>query len=249
MPSILAALVWLPAQRASASRMRRRSSASSSARMPAGGTSPADSPGARAGTGTGAVSTLAKVARTFSMGRCSSVTWGAAPAGSARWGADLRSAPGSTQSKAARSMTFLSSRMLPGQLYAQHRQGLGRELGRRRAAHLRRGALEEQARQPVDLADALAQRRDDQRDAVQPEVEIAAEGAAGDLGLEVAVGGRDEAHVDGARPEPADAQHLPGLDDAQELGLGGGRQLAELVEEDGAALRGLEQPGLGRDRA
>ena len=43
-----------------------------------------------------------------------------------------------------------------------------------------------------------------------------------------------------------DAQHLARLDDAQELGLQGGRQLADFVEEYGSARSRLEQAGLRR---
>src|SRR5262249_268038 len=61
---------------------------------------------------------------------------------------------------------------------------------------------------------------------------------------QIAIGRRDEAHVDRLRAQPADAQHLASLERAQELRLQGHRKLADLVEKSGAAGRRLEQPGL-----
>ena len=55
----------------------------------------------------------------------------------------------------------------------------------------------------------------------------------------------DEAHVDVLRLERAHAHHFPLLDDAEELRLQRERQLADLVEEDGAAVGRLEETGLG----
>ena len=89
---------------------------------------------------------------------------------------------------------------------------------------------------------ALAQRRHDERDAVQPEVEVLrGSGPCVDLGLEVAVGRGDDAHVDrvGVRLDPTRA-HLALLEHAQELRLDRERQLADLVEEHGAAVGRLE---------
>ena len=47
-----------------------------------------------------------------------------------------------------------------------------------------------------DVLAALAQRRDPHLDHVEPVVEVLAEGAARDLGLEIAVGRGDHADVD-----------------------------------------------------
>src|SRR5262249_9872311 len=96
---------------------------------------------------------------------------------------------------------------------------------------------------------ALAQGRDAQRDAVEAEVEVAPERPPGDLGLEIAVGGGDDADVDGARLERADAPDEPLFEDPEELDLDRHGQLAHLVAEDRAALGRLEQPGLRLLRA
>jgi hypothetical protein len=56
------------------------------------------------------------------------------------------------------------------------------------------------------------------------------------------MGGADEADVDAAPRLRADATHLPGLEDAEEATLEREGQLADLVEEQGAGVRLLEEP-------
>src|SRR5690606_27158759 len=73
--------------------------------------------------------------------------------------------------------------------------------------------------------------------------------AALHLGGEVAVGGRDDADVDGEGALRAEPAHLAALEDAEQLGLEVLRQLAELVEEDGAAVGLLEDAGAAGDGA
>ena len=124
----------------------------------------------------------------------------------------------------------------------------GVDLGRRRAHPVRR-EIGEPARERLDLRRPLAQRRDLDRDAVEAEVEIAPERALVDRGFQVTVGGGQHANVDRARLRAAEPEHLPLLQHAQQLDLDRDRHLADLVEEEGAALRGLEQAGLGLDRA
>src|SRR5262249_18359458 len=75
------------------------------------------------------------------------------------------------------------------------------------------------------------------RDAVE---EIGAEAAVVDRGAQVAVRRRDDADVDRPHLRRAQAPDLPLLERAQELGLDVEGQLADLVEEDGAAAGGLE---------
>ena len=62
--------------------------------------------------------------------------------------------------------------------------------------------------------------------------------------LEVAVGRRDEANVDADRLDAADALELALLQRAQELHLHLDGDLADLVEEERAAVGELEAPGL-----
>ena len=70
--------------------------------------------------------------------------------------------------------------------------------------------------------------------------EILAEPALGHLGAELAVGRRDQAHVGVQRHRAADPLELAGLEHAQDLGLDRRRQLADLVEEQRAAVGQLE---------
>jgi hypothetical protein len=85
----------------------------------------------------------------------------------------------------------------------------------------------------------LAQRREVDREDADPVPEVLAEAAGGDHVLEVAVGGRDQAHVDAARLLAADSLECAVLEDAQEAHLRGGGQLADLVEEERAAVGAL----------
>ena len=87
----------------------------------------------------------------------------------------------------------------------------------------------------------------------QPVEEIAPERSVLDLHLEILVGRGDEADVDLHRSLGADRGHPLFLDDPQKLGLERQRHLADLVEEQRAAVRHLEQaaPALAgaRERA
>ena len=102
-------------------------------------------------------------------------------------------------------------------------------------------APQEVVDQERDVLAPLAQRRQRDRDDVQAEEEILAEVAGPDHGLEVAVGGGDEAHVhlDRACVPPRRSKALL-LQDAQQLHLRAARQVADLVEEEGAAVGQLE---------
>src|SRR5687768_16738358 len=96
----------------------------------------------------------------------------------------------------------------------------------------------------LDVALPLPQRRNANRGACEAEIKVFAEGAAGDLRPQVAMSRRDEAHVDGARTDAANARDFPRLEHAQKLRLRGGGELADLVQEDGTPIGRLEQPGL-----
>ena len=140
----------------------------------------------------------------------------------------------------ARSMTFSSSRTLPGQWYARAAPSAAASKPRTRlpvgAANLAT-KCSTSARQVVE---PIAQRRQVDREDVEPVVEVLAELALRDQRLEVAVGGRDDADVDLDRLGAADALELALLQHAQQLDLHLQRQVADLVEEQGAAVGELE---------
>ncbi len=77
-------------------------------------------------------------------------------------------------------------------------------------------------------------------DHVEAVEEVLAEGAGGHRGLEVAVGGGDDARVRAARLGVADAHVLVLLQQAQELALRLAREVAHLVEEERAVARRLD---------
>src|SRR5439155_25651747 len=82
-----------------------------------------------------------------------------------------------------------------------------------------------------------------------PEEEVGAERPLADHAREVAVSRGHEAHVDAERLRRADALDLLPLEEAEELRLGRGRQLAQLVEEERPSVRRLGEPALAGERA
>src|SRR6188474_3448830 len=80
-------------------------------------------------------------------------------------------------------------------------------------------------------------------------IEILAEPTLVDHHAEIAVGRGDPAHVDLERAAAADALEAALLQDAQELGLELGLELADLVEEERAAVGQLEPAALALGRA
>ena len=111
------------------------------------------------------------------------------------------------------------------------------------------GTHEQMAGKRRDVALPVAQRRDRDVDDVEPVIEVLAEAAGGDLLAEAPVGRGDDAHVDGERAGAADALDFAGLDRAQQLGLGLEREVADLVEEQRAAVGQLEPALLALHRA
>src|SRR5207237_816059 len=83
------------------------------------------------------------------------------------------------------------------------------------------------------------------RNDTQPVIEIGAKAVLGDHLLEVAIGGADEASVDGNAGTAADALDGALLQDAQQAHLQPRRQLADFVEEQRAAVGQLEAAATG----
>ena len=156
---------------------------------------------------------------------------------------------GPRDSAAARSTTLRSSRTLPGQRVADaappSRPGDHDIVMPRRAATSRRkwfasaGMSSRRSRSGGSSTWTTVSRK----------YEILAERAAVDLFAQVAVGRRDHADVDLVRAVAADALDLALLEHAQQLGLQRDVELADLVEEDRAAVGLLEAADVLRDGA
>ena len=86
-------------------------------------------------------------------------------------------------------------------------------------------------------------------DDVQPVEQVLAELALLHHLAQVDVGGGDDPHVDLDRLHAAEPHELALLDHAQQLGLRLERDVADLVEEDGALVGEIEQPLLRVHRA
>src|SRR5690606_25944906 len=91
-----------------------------------------------------------------------------------------------------------------------------------------------------DIRESLPERRDLDRDDVEPIEEVFAEDAGGDERLDVAVRGRDDAYVDLDRLLAADALDDAGLERAEQLGLGVEAEFGDFVEEQGSAVGEFE---------
>ncbi len=102
--------------------------------------------------------------------------------------------------------------------------------------------LQEKLGQQRDIVAPLAQRRQKDRDHVDAVVQVGAEFAPGHRLLEILVGGTDQPHIHLDGFVAAHPLELPFLQHAQEFGLESRRDLADLVEKQGAAMGQLETP-------
>ncbi len=107
---------------------------------------------------------------------------------------------------------------------------------------------EEVAHEQRDVLAPFAQRRHGDREDVEPVEKVRPELAGSRAAAEVAVRCRDQPHVGAQRARAANTLELLLLEHAQELRLRLERELADLVEEDAAAVGELEPPAplLGR---
>ena len=95
----------------------------------------------------------------------------------------------------------------------------------------------------------LEQRRVVDGNDVQALIQVFAEGAILEGGAQVAVGGGEQAHVDLDGAGAAEALEFALLQHAQEFDLGGGRHVADFVEEERALVGEFELAGLARGGA
>ena len=100
-----------------------------------------------------------------------------------------------------------------------------------------RKLVEETPREQFDVAWPFAQRRRHQRHDIDAVIEVGAEIVARHGLFQIAVGGADDAHIDLQRLGAADALEFALLQHAQQLGLEGGGDFADLVQEQRAAVR------------
>ena len=128
-----------------------------------------------------------------------------------------------------------------GPCVLEHRlEGL-RVKARSGPAELAAEAADEVLRQERDVLPPLAQGGHRDRNDVQPVIKVFAELPLRDRARQVAMRGRHNAHVDrdvGLSPDPAEG---PALEHAQELGLELQRHLPDLVQEQRAGVREIEQ--------
>ncbi len=99
------------------------------------------------------------------------------------------------------------------------------------------------------IAVALGEARDSDDDLGEAVIEILAEAARLDHLGQVLVGGADDPRVDGDRLPAADPLDHPFLDEAKQLDLERQRDVADLVEEQGAAMGELDLALVGLDRS
>src|SRR5437764_5177126 len=109
--------------------------------------------------------------------------------------------------------------------------------------------LPEMLHQQRNVVPPLAQRRQVDGDDVQPIVEVLAEPSRRDLPSQVPRGGCDQAHHDARRLHSSHPLELALLDGAEQLDLHLDGDLADLIEEEGAAVGELEAAGFALDRS
>ena len=138
--------------------------------------------------------------------------------------------------------------MFPGQsvLLERPRHGVGNRLDG--FGHGAGEPVRQVLREQRDVLAPLAQRRERDGKDIQPVVEIVAESTLPDFFRQIAIGGRDHAHVDVDGARAPQALELPFLQHAQQLRLQLDWQVANLVEEQRPAVSELESPGLARMR-
>src|SRR5262245_8989372 len=96
-----------------------------------------------------------------------------------------------------------------------------------------------------DVFASFTQRWDVETGHCDAVVEICSDAAQVSLAGLVAVGGGSDAHVDFGGTGTADALDFSTLEDSQELGLKIDRQLADLVDENGAGVAAFECAHVG----
>src|SRR5690606_14502844 len=113
--------------------------------------------------------------------------------------------------------------------------GLARDPSDRRVL-LGAVAVDEEVGELEHVVPAIAERGDLDLEHIEPIVEVLAEPARGDRSLEIGVRGREHPNIAAQRLAAADPLEAALLQDPQELDLGLGPELTDLVQEDRAAV-------------
>ena len=116
------------------------------------------------------------------------------------------------------------------------------------AAELARRLGQEVLAERAHVGDPLAQRRQMHGDGVDPVEQIFAEAVRRDGGRQVAVGGGDDARVDPSDRGGPHAPERPLFEEGEQLGLRGGAEIANLVEEQRPAVGDLHEAELALAR-
>ena len=149
----------------------------------------------------------------------------------------------------ARSMTFASSRMLPGHSYAVSLAAAWAPIPRTGLPMRRAHSVDEVVGEQRHILFPFAQRGHVDGEDVQTIEEIGPERTAAHVLVQVAIGRGDDADVDLGRVRGAEALELLLLQHAQQLHLHISGQLTNLVEKDRAVVGELESPFLLLHRA
>ena len=122
-------------------------------------------------------------------------------------------------------------------MFRQAGQRLGAEGKRRRVAPIAGHLLGELPGKQRDVLFSILQRRQVYLDDAESEVQVLPELSCFHHGPQVPIGRRDDPHVRLDDPVAADTLQLVGLQNPEQLRLHGQLELADLVQEDGAAIR------------
>src|SRR4029077_20673238 len=101
--------------------------------------------------------------------------------------------------------------------------------------------IDEALRQHEHVSVARPQRRQLDPDDVETEIEILSQTSVPDQRLRILIGRGDDPDVDGSLPITAERPHRPLLEHAQQLRLERSRQIADLVQEQRASTRRLDE--------
>ena len=109
-----------------------------------------------------------------------------------------------------------------------------------------RGLFDEVLDELRDVVAPLAERGHAEADDAEPIIQVGPHPAVGEQLVDVAVGGGHDADIQRDEPLAAEPAHLPLLEHAEQVDLGLGRHLGDLVEEQGAPGAISNQPGFWR---